>query len=144
MRVKVAAALALAVGLAAATAALAQVQERSAVVATAEPALVGANPLSTGDFDGDGRDDLAVGVPREDLPGKADAGGVQVLYGTSAGLSAQRNRLWTQGSPGVPGSLEANDGFGWVTTTGDFDGDGYDDLPSALRLRRSTSTTTRS
>ena len=128
MRVKVAAALALVVGLAAATAALAQVQERSAVVATAEPALVGPTPLAAGDFDGDGRDDLAVGVPREDFPGKADAGGVQVLYGTAAGLSAQRSRLWTQGSPGVPGALEANDGFGWASTTGDFDGDGYDDL----------------
>lgn len=132
MRVKVAAALALVVTLAAATAALAQVQdlpmERSALVATAEPALVGPTPLSTGDFDGDGRDDLAVGVPREDLAGKVDAGGVHVLYGTPAGLGVQRSRLWTQGSSGVPGALEANDGFGWATTTGDFDGDGYDDL----------------
>jgi hypothetical protein len=92
------------------------------------PALVGPTPLSTGDFDGDGRDDLAVGVPREDVAGKADAGAVAVLYGSPSGLRAERNQLWTQGSSGVPGALEQNDGFGWATTTGDFDGDGYDDL----------------
>lgn len=105
---------------------------RSAADATSAgvpiPALVNATPLSTGDFDGDGQDDLAVGVPREDAGTRVDAGAVSVLYGTSTGLSAARNQFWTQGSPGVPGALEPNDGFGWATAAGDFDGDGYDDL----------------
>jgi hypothetical protein len=102
--------------------------EGSPSAAAPIPALAGPTPLSTGDFDGDGRDDLVVGVPREDVGNKVDAGAVHVLYGSPAGLGPQRSQLWTQASGGVPGVLEANDGFGWATTTGDFDGDGYDDL----------------
>jgi hypothetical protein len=101
---------------------------RPAVLAAPVPALVGPTPLSTGDFDGDGRDDLAVGIPREDINDKVDAGAVAVLYGSSDGLRSERNQLWTQASPGVPGALERDDGFGWATAAGDFDGDGYDDL----------------
>lgn len=40
------------------------------------------------DFNGDGYADLAVGVPDEDINGKANAGSVNILYGSSAGLSA--------------------------------------------------------
>jgi hypothetical protein len=89
---------------------------------------VGPTPVSTGDFDGDSREDLAIGVPREDLSSKVDAGAVHVLYGSAGGLTAERSQFWTQGSPGIPGALEASDGFGWATTAGDFDGDGFDDL----------------
>jgi len=35
------------------------------------------------DFDGDGFDDLVVGVPMENVDGKADAGAVHVIYGSS-------------------------------------------------------------
>ena len=109
-------------------------QQAEASRSAAAPALVGPTPLSTGDFDGDGRDDLAIGVPREDVGPASDAGAVHVLYGSTAGLSAQRNQLWTQGSAGVPGALERSDGFGWATTTGDFDGDGFDDLAIGVPL----------
>lgn len=37
--------------------------------------------LAVGDFDGNGADDLAIGVPFEDVGGKANAGAVHVLYG---------------------------------------------------------------
>ncbi len=46
--------------------------------------------LTTGDFDGDGFADLAVGAPREDLGSAADAGTVSVLYGSASGLSRRR------------------------------------------------------
>src|SRR6266511_3071836 len=52
--------------------------------------------LATGDFNNDGRTDLAVAVPFEDVGAAANAGSVNVLYGSSvnvlygsaAGLSA--------------------------------------------------------
>ena len=42
--------------------------------------------LAAGDFDCDGFDDLAVGVPRFDFDGDVDTGAVLVLYGGAAGL----------------------------------------------------------
>ena len=64
--------------------------------------------LAAGDFNGDGRADLAVGVHAEDVGGVAVAGAVNVLYGTASGLSASGNQLWHQNSPGV----EEDDRFG--------------------------------
>ena len=84
--------------------------------------------LAAGDFDGDGSGDLAVGVPREDILGQADAGAVNVLYGSGAGLVATGSQFWYQGSGGTAGLAEAGDEFGRALSTGDFDGDGYDDL----------------
>jgi hypothetical protein len=84
--------------------------------------------LAAGDFDGNGSGDLAVGVPLEDVLGQADAGAVNILYGSGAGLSATGSQFWHQGSDGTAGLAEAGDEFGRALTTGDFDGDGYDDL----------------
>ena len=61
--------------------------------------------LAAGDFDGDGKADLAIGVPGEDLGHGAgdDAGVVNVLYGTAtstssaAVLTTSRDQLWYQG-----------------------------------------------
>ena len=88
-----------------------------------EPQLAIPTPLSSGDFDGDGHADLAVGVARED----SSSGAVAVVYGSSSGLRVNRNQQWTQASQGISGIRE-QDAFGWATATGDFDGDGYDDL----------------
>lgn len=83
--------------------------------------------LACGDFDGDGYADLAVGSPFENVGAVVDAGAVQVLYGSSRGLTA-RDQVWHQGKPGVPGSNERDDLFGYSLATGDFDADGYADL----------------
>ena len=40
------------------------------------------------DFNGDGKDDLAIGVPGEDVGSTINGGAVQVLYGSSSGLSS--------------------------------------------------------
>jgi hypothetical protein len=83
---------------------------------------------ASGDFNGDGYDDLVVGSPFEDVSGKRDAGTVNVLYGAAGGLTASGDQLWHQSSPGIPGALEQGDRFGWALAAGNFDGDAFDDL----------------
>ena len=40
-----------------------------------------------GDFNGDGYADLAIGVPHESVNGDEEAGAVNVIYGTTSGLT---------------------------------------------------------
>jgi hypothetical protein len=84
--------------------------------------------LATGDFDGDGFDDLAVGTPDEDSGDIIDAGVVNIIYGSASGLSASGDQYWQQGFDGVPGAVEANDHFASALAAGDFNGDGFCDL----------------
>lgn len=96
------------------------------------PRPAAANPVPAGglagDFDGDGEADLAIGVPGWRAGSEADAGAVEVLYGSAAGLSTDGNRLWGQGSPGVPGDPGTGDRMGAAVAVGDFDGDSISDL----------------
>jgi hypothetical protein len=80
------------------------------------------------DFNGDGADDLAVGVPLENVGSVAAAGAVNVLYGSPAGLSGTGSQLFTQNTQGVGSSAEEGDLFGWTLATGDFNGDTFADL----------------
>ncbi len=86
--------------------------------------------LATGDFNGDGRDDLAIGTPEEDLGAVVDAGAVYVIYGSAAGLGfgAVSPILLHQDVDGVEGEAETGDRFGSVLLAGDFNGDGRDEL----------------
>jgi FG-GAP repeat len=92
--------------------------------------------LSSGDFNGDGKDDLAIGVNQESVQGGtiSQAGKVHVIYGSSSGLSATSppsplaDQLWEQGVNGLDDVPEAYDHFGWSLSSGDFNGDGKDDL----------------
>ncbi|HYG68334.1 MAG TPA: T9SS type A sorting domain-containing protein, partial [Anaeromyxobacteraceae bacterium] len=52
--------------------------------------------VAAGDFNGDGFDDLASGVPFEDMGTLEDAGAVNAIYGRSGGLAANGNQLWNQ------------------------------------------------
>jgi hypothetical protein len=76
------------------------------------------------DFDNDGADDLAVGVPFEDVGGALDAGAVNVLYGSGGGLTGAGSQQFTQ----VGSAPETDDLFGAALASGDFDNDGFADL----------------
>lgn len=104
-------------------------QDVASIVDQAEPDDHFGEALAWGDFNGDGFSDLAVGVPFEDVNGVVDAGAVNVLYGSLLGLTDVGNQLLHQDSdPGIPGTLQEGDRFGWSVTAGDFDGDGFPDL----------------
>jgi FG-GAP repeat len=77
--------------------------------------------VAKGDFDGDGIFDVAVGAPGETVGSAVGAGAVNVLNGSSGGLTGGGS-LFTQANP------EANDRFGSSLAAGDFDGDGIFDL----------------
>ncbi|MFH1086188.1 MAG: FG-GAP repeat protein, partial [Chloroflexota bacterium] len=84
--------------------------------------------LSIGDWNRDGRADLAIGVPSEDLGAVRDAGVVHILFGSPTGLTAIDSQLWSQDSPGVEDAAEADDHFGAALASGDMNGDTYPDL----------------
>ncbi|WP_419996707.1 FG-GAP-like repeat-containing protein [Streptomyces boninensis] len=99
-------------------------------LSTDPTALPSAATATTGDFDKDGKKDLAIrtvpGDVNEDLP--ADPGTIKILYGDAKGPGATRTKTFTQNTAGVPGASEKGDQFGARLSAGDVNGDGYDDL----------------
>jgi hypothetical protein len=85
-------------------------------------------PSLQADFNNDGADDLAVGVPFENLGSIVAAGAVNVLYGSANGLTGTGSQLFTQDTGGVPDSAEEGDVFGFALATGDFNNDSFADL----------------
>ena len=84
--------------------------------------------FAAGDFTGNGRTDLAVGLPRVDVGDQSGAGIVQVLRGSKAGLAPLTGQQWSQNSPGILNASSPGDGFGSSLAAGDFDQDGHADL----------------
>lgn len=85
--------------------------------------------VHSNDFNGDGRADLAIGVPGEDNP-RNNEGGVVVLYGSPDGLEPGVGpaQFITQESGGILAKGEDGDLFGAMLTSGDYDADGFADL----------------
>jgi hypothetical protein len=101
-------------------------QLRSDVADTSEPYDKFGFSLAAGNFDNDslvsgGCDDLAVGVPFEDISGTADVGMINILRGTPAGLTS------SQSSFVLPPSLVLQ-AFGYALASGELNGGSYTDL----------------
>jgi hypothetical protein len=104
--------------------------ERSDIVSEEDDRFGSA--LAAGDFDGDGYDDLAIGVPYETVNTATravrEAGTVHVLFGTRFGLTNVGQLALTQESVGVADSVEPFDHFGWALAAADFGRGDRDDL----------------
>lgn len=84
--------------------------------------------LTVGDFDGNGVDDLAIGIPNEST-GVDFAGAVEILRGEAGtGLISTGSQLWHQNVPGFPDIPQSGDSFGSSLAAGDYNDDGFDDL----------------
>jgi FG-GAP repeat protein len=99
------------------------------VPGTLEPEDYFGLSLAWGDFNGDGYDDLAVGVPYEDHdPQTQVSGAVNVLYGSPSGLTALGSQYLEQGAGGLLDSPEPGDRFGTALAVGNFGNGGRADL----------------
>ena len=103
-------------------------QGSGGIAGVAEPSDFFGAALAGGDFNNDGADDLAVGAPFEDVGSALDAGAINVLYGSTAKLTATGNQQFFQGSGGMAGVAEDGDNFGVALAAGDFNNNGFADL----------------
>lgn len=91
--------------------------------------------VSVGDFNGDGRDDVAT-FDQESSPGFPGAGAVHVVYGAAAGLSGVSDQLWFEFDPALPAlDRQASAFFGAALAAGKFNADAYDDLAIGVPYR---------
>jgi hypothetical protein len=78
--------------------------------------------LASGDFNFDGKADLAVGAWGHDLAGLNNAGAVRVLYGSVKGLTTVNSLLLTLNTTGMEGVAAKGHHFGYALAAGNFDG----------------------
>jgi hypothetical protein len=92
--------------------------------------------LAAGDFGRGPQDDLAINVWSEGIGDIKESGAVNVLYGSSEGLSGEGSQMWFGDSPGVPGQREEFEQFGTALAAGRFSGGTYADLAIGIPSRR--------
>lgn len=87
-------------------------QNSSGIAGTAENFDMFGSTLAWGKFDAVRGRDLVIGVPGEDIGTRVNAGAVNVIYGSSGGLTAAGDQIWHQNRRGIAGSAESGDQFG--------------------------------
>jgi hypothetical protein len=108
-----------------------QVWHRAVGGSPAGPGDMFGQAVAMGDFDGDGFDDLAVGIPGANIDSEDNAGAVYVIYGSEDGLANGTQQEFARGVNGVDGTSLEDEYFGQTLASGDFDHDGYADLAIA-------------
>ena len=90
----------------------------------------GGSVSSAGDVNGDGIDDLIIGASFANPNGTNDAGESYVVFGRDTGFAANLNLASLDGTNGfVLNGIDGGDNSGWsVSSAGDLNGDGFDDL----------------
>ncbi|HXT50292.1 MAG TPA: FG-GAP repeat protein, partial [Thermoanaerobaculia bacterium] len=87
--------------------------------------------LAAGDFNGDGADDLATGMPYDNGEvgsTSRDSGSVVIRYSTpGGGLTDYQSQVYIRQTADVE-PPEQDDRFGWSLASCDFNGDHFDDL----------------
>jgi hypothetical protein len=96
-------------------------QSSAGMPGTSEPDDWFGGSLAAGDITGDGRDDLAVGLPSEAVGSAAQAGGVIVLHGSPSGIVTTGAQWIDQNVSGVPGIAETGESFGYAVAIGKVD-----------------------
>lgn len=84
--------------------------------------------LAAGDFNGDGFDDLAIGIVDQGIGSAANAGAVMIVYGTSHGLGPTGATIFDRHNDGLTFVPTVGDAFGFALAARDFNNDGLDDL----------------
>ncbi|HEY3498425.1 MAG TPA: FG-GAP repeat protein, partial [Polyangiaceae bacterium] len=103
-------------------------QDSPAVNDVAEAADFFGGTLTAADFDGDGYDDIAIGVPSEDVGTIESAGLVNVLYGSASGITSDADQVFHLNSTLIDGTADEFENFAYSLESGDFDGDGFAEL----------------
>jgi hypothetical protein len=91
--------------------------------------------LAVGDFGQGPQADLALTVIGEDVDAIENAGAVNILFGSSAGVTTQNSQFWHQDRPGVAGNgADAQDNFGVSLAAANFGKGSRIDLAIGVRI----------
>ena len=91
--------------------------------------------IATGDINADGYDDAVAGAPQDyycqtsvGAVSCGPVGSINVIFGSSNGLTGSNDRYFRQNSHRVGGRSWVGDLFGAAVAIGDINGDGYGDV----------------
>ncbi len=112
------------------------VTPRTQYLSNSDPAVAGGviaggrfgQDWASGDFNGDGYDDLAVGEYGATISGHTTAGQVHIFYGGPSGLTDGGYQHIDLDEVGLAHTAATGDQFGHTLAGGDINGDGYADL----------------